>query len=56
MKRRNNLLYCLRRKGITCDTKNRTIYYSSTQGDPRRIKQIESLITEYGFILQYIIQ
>lgn len=55
MKRRTNMLYKLRRKGITCDTKTRTIYFPWDK-NPWRIGQIKRLCKEFRFRVQLIIE
>lgn len=53
-KRRANLLYKLRRHGITVDTKQRVIFIP--YGDsPWRFPQVRRLNQEYYFNIQFII-
>lgn len=54
IKRRNNILYKLRRKGVRCDTKARTIElpYGS---DPEGFVQVGRLRREYRFNVQFVI-
>jgi hypothetical protein len=52
LKRRANILYRLRRKGVRCDTKNRTIFYPYGQR-PDDVIQIERLRAEYNFVVQF---
>lgn len=54
IKRRNNILYKLRRKGVRCDTKARTIElpYGS---DPEGFVQVARLRREYRFNVQFVI-
>lgn len=53
-KRRANLLYKLRRKGITCDTKSRVIYLPYGE-DPYKHIQITRLRQEFHFNIQFFI-
>ncbi len=50
--RRKNLLYKLRRKGVRCSTKERTIFYPYGS-DPYAVVQIRRLFEEYGFKVQF---
>ena len=52
LKRRANLLYRLRQKGIRCNTRQRTIYLPYN-GDLDTACQIGKLRKEYGFIIQF---
>jgi hypothetical protein len=56
MKRRANMLYKLRKQGITCDTKTRTIYFPVWGGDPLYVGQIKRLCKEFRFRVQLIIE
>jgi hypothetical protein len=52
LKRRANLLYALRKKGIRCDTRQRTVFFpygESSEG----ICQIRRLREEFGFAVQF---
>lgn len=51
LKRRANLLYRLRKKGVRCNTRERTIYYPHgyTPGECR----IQRLRQEYDFKIQF---
>lgn len=53
-KRRANLLYKLRRKGIEVDTKHRTIFIPYGQ-QPYLHIQTKRLCKEFNFNIQYII-
>lgn len=54
LKRRANLLYRLRRHGITANTKERVIFIP--YGDnPWRFPQVRRLHQEYFFNIQFII-
>ncbi len=53
-KRRANLLYKLRRRGIQCDTKQRCIYLPYME-QPQNYPQIPRLCREFHFYVQYII-
>lgn len=55
LKRRANLLYRLRKKGIRCDTKQRLIMLSCFQ-NPTDYVQITKLCRDYAFNVQYIIK
>lgn len=54
LKRRANLLYRLRKKGVDCDTKKRTIYipYGDKTGEH---VQISRLCKEFHFVVQFMI-
>ncbi|HAH74245.1 MULTISPECIES: hypothetical protein [Butyricimonas] len=54
-KRRNNILYRLRKKGIRCVTKERTIFIPYGI-NPYDILQIRQLLSEYHFVIQTYIQ
>lgn len=51
-KRRANLLYQLRQKGIRCLTRQYTIFFPYGQ-DPDTVSEIRSLRSEYHFTVQY---
>ena len=51
IKRRNNLLYNLRKKGVRCLTKERMIFFPYGE-DPRKVSQIVRLCQEYHFHVQ----
>ena len=53
-KRRSNLLYRLRKKGVQVNTKERTIFIPNGE-DPSLVVQVRSLIKEYHFIVQFVI-
>lgn len=53
-KRRANMLYKLRRRGIQCDTKQRCIYLPYTES-PASYPQIKRLCREFHFYVQFII-
>lgn len=53
-KRRANLLYKLRRRGIRCDTKQRCIYLPYMES-PKKYPQIPRLCREFHFYVQFII-
>lgn len=55
LKRRANLLYRLRKKGVRCDTKAREIYFAYDK-DPMKVIQIRRLCKEYNFNVQLIIE
>lgn len=52
IKRRTNLLYRLRKKGVQCETKQRIIIYPMGQ-NPMCIHQVRKLVAEFGFNIQY---
>mgnify|MGYP001528165413 CR=1 FL=1 len=54
LKRRANLLYRLRRHGITANTKERIIFIPLGE-DPWRIPQVRNLHEEFHFNIQFII-
>lgn len=54
LKRRANLLYRLRRHGITANTKERIIFIPLGE-DPWRIQQVRHLHEEFHFNIQFII-
>nr|DAT27656.1 MAG TPA: hypothetical protein [Caudoviricetes sp.] len=53
-KRRANLLYRLRKKGVRCITKRRIIEYPYG-GNPLGVIQIRRLTSEYDFYVQFVI-
>lgn len=55
LRRRANLLYSLRKKGIRCLTKERMIFFPYEE-EPYSIKQIVILCNEYHFHVQFEIQ
>lgn len=55
LKRRANLLYRLRKKGVRCDTKAREIYFAYDK-DPMKVIQIRRLCKEYNFNVQLTIE
>ncbi len=54
LKRRANLLYRLRRKGVSCKTKARIIYIPFYDSPTEHIETIR-LCKEYNFVIQYIL-
>lgn len=54
-KRRDNLLYRLRKKGVQCCTRERTIFIPYDQKDPYREVQTKRLNKEFGFQVQLTI-
>ena len=55
LKRRANLLYRLRKKGVRCDTKARVICLAYDK-DPMKVIQIRRLCKEYNFNVQLTIE
>jgi len=56
LKRRANLLYALRKKGVRCGTKGRVIYLPylvDTPGKMPDICQIGRLMKEFNFYVQF---
>ncbi len=53
-KRRANLLYRLRRKGVECNTKERCIFLPYGE-KPQDYAQIPPLCREFHFYVQFII-
>ncbi|KXO15633.1 hypothetical protein HMPREF3218_0200556 [Prevotella bivia] len=51
IKRRYNLVYCLRKKGVRCLSKERIIFFPYNQ-NPNAIRQISCLCREYHFHVQ----
>lgn len=51
MKRRSNILYRLRKKGVRCITKERVIFFAYGK-NPMEIIQIARLCREFGFSVQ----
>ncbi len=54
-KRRTNLLYNLRKKGVRCLTKERMIFFPYGE-DPNGVRQIVCLCNEYHFHVQLELQ
>lgn len=52
LKRRANILYRLRKKGIRCNTKEREIYIVYGK-DPLEVIQIRRLCGEFNFRVQF---
>ena len=52
LKRRANLLYRLRKKGVRCDTKAREICFAYDK-DPMKVIQIRRLCNEFNFRVQF---
>lgn len=52
LKRRTNLLYKLRKKGVRCNTKAREIYFAYDK-DPMKVVQIRRLCNEFNFRVQF---
>jgi hypothetical protein len=52
LKRRANLLYALRKKGVRCDTRRRTVFFPYG-GDFGGVCQIRRLKEEFGFVVQF---
>lgn len=52
MKRRANILYRLRRKGIQCLTKQHTILFPYGK-QPYSVLQIRQLVREFNFTVQF---
>ncbi len=55
LKRRANILYRLRKKGVRCDTKARVIYYAYGE-EPMAVPQIRRLHKEFNFNVQFEIE
>lgn len=53
-KRRANILYRLRRKGVRCQTRQRIIFYPYGR-NPNEVLQIRQLREEYNFTVQFTI-
>lgn len=51
-KRRANILYRLRKKGVRCDTKAKEVYYPYGE-NPNAVVQIRRLREEYNFSVQF---
>jgi hypothetical protein len=52
-KRRDNLLYGIRKKGVIVNTKKRTVYcYFPLLGKIEGMRQVVRLRKEYGFVIQ----
>ena len=54
MRTKYNLIYRLRRKGISVITRQRTIEAEGSS-KPMEVRQIRRLVNEYGFAVQYLI-
>ena len=52
IKRRDNTLYLMRKKGIRCHTRQKTIFYPYGE-NPDTIRQIRQLRDEYNFLIQF---
>lgn len=52
LKRRTNLIYNLRKKGVKCNTRKRTIFYPYRE-NPNEILQIKQLREEFNFTVQF---
>ena len=52
LRRRTYLLYRLRKQGIRCLTRCRTIFYPYGE-DPKSVPYIRSLISEFHFLVQF---
>lgn len=52
LKRRANIIYQLRKKGIQCHTRQRTIFYPYGQ-NPNEVLQIRQLREEFKFTVQF---
>jgi len=52
LKRRAGILYRLRKKGVRCDTRTRTIFFPAG-GDIESVCQIRTLRREFGFVVQF---
>lgn len=52
LKRRANILYRLRKKGIRCNTRQRTIFYPYGK-NPNEILEIKQLREEFYFTVQF---
>lgn len=53
-KRRSNILYKLRKKGVEVDTRTRTIFIPYGD-DPYKAVQVRRLRKEYYFEIQYVL-
>ena len=53
-KRRANLLYRLRKKGVACHTKQQTIFIPFEE-DPFKYIQVKRLCKEFHFKIQFIL-
>ena len=51
-KRRANILYRLRKKGIRCSTREREIYFPYGK-EPMKVVQIRRLCDEFNFKVQF---
>ena len=54
-KRRTNMLYKLRKKGVRCNTRERCIFIPYKE-DPWEIVQVRRLCSEFNFNVQLIIE
>lgn len=52
LKRRANILYRLRKKGIRCNTDQRTIFYPYGK-NPNEVLEIKQLREEFYFTVQF---
>lgn len=52
LKRRANILYRLRKKGIRCNTRQRTIFYPYGK-NPNEVLEIKQLREEFYFTVQF---
>lgn len=52
-KRRANILYNLRKKGVRCDSYKRTIYLPFGTNLARQPGQVARLCTEFNFVIQF---
>lgn len=51
-KRRANILYRLRKKGIRCSTREREIYFPYGK-EPMKVVQVRRLCDEFNFKVQF---
>lgn len=51
-KRRANILYRLRKKGIRCSTREREIYFPYGK-EPMKVVQVRRLCDEFNFRVQF---
>ena len=54
-KRKTNILYRLRKKGVRCVTKERTIFIPNGK-NPHNILQVRQLLLEFNFVVQFYIE
>lgn len=52
LKRRANILYRLRKKGIRCNIKEREVYFPYGK-EPMKVVQIRRLCNEFNFRVQF---